>query len=459
MRIRRRRLLAAPLLAAPLAGCGGHTLDVVVQLDAGAEPIGLVPGPSDVTVTVDWGRPTAETATGLHYGLSLVRGHDPEIAGAPGNPVYKENLALMRPGLARLASFGWLLEPDRPTYRWDAEKIRQALSGALPHGPAWMINVPVWPSALGDPKQPLAAERFDAFATLCADLVRILNVDQRRGVRYVELFNAVDGFYKDRGAELGLLFRRASRAMKAIDPAIRVGGAAFTHAYHPMIDPFVEAAGDALDFVSYHGYATGDRAEALAKIYDAPMGFAASASHVANVLVKRGRGGAEIFQTQFNINWAKDDRMTGAVSAVFDALAFHAFVASPLAGAAAWNESDGWYGKLDASHRMRPAAYVFQLYNAHLVGAVVATTTSLPAAISPLAVRDGGSHALALVNRDDAFHDVELRGPAGAEPFPAPITLHRVTGVGLRSGGLPPAGGPLVLRLPPASVSVLVASR
>ena len=46
--------------------------------------------------------------------------------------------------------------------------------------------------------------------------------------------------------------------------------------------------------------------------------------------------------------------------------------------AAAWNEADGWYGKLDTRWQPRPAAHVFALFNTHLAGPIATSTSSMP---------------------------------------------------------------------------------
>lgn len=424
-------------------------------------------GAADPVVTVHWDRPTGRAATRLHYGLNLFRAFAPAEVTRADTAVYQSNLAAMRPGLVRLyrgdmlddaerPGAGWLLEPDRATYRWAVDKIRRALDFAIPPGAVTMLTIPGWPAYMGPADQPLAPEHHEAFAALCADLVRIVNVQLGHGVRYFEVFNERDDAYRGRGEEMGALFTRVARAMKAVDPSIHVGGPGFVQPWHPVIGPFLKAAGPALDFVSYHGYGTGDLPVPLADVLASAAGFGHVAAYIERMVSRHVGRPVEIFHNQYNVTWkAPDDRMTGGVSAVFDALALAALAQSPLTGAAAWCESDGWYGKMDARQQMRPAAHVFRLYNSVLVGPIVDAEVSVDHAdVVPFAVAANAGPALSLVNKSEAPQRVRL---ALGEEARGPWQLHRVTASGLAEEPL--AAAPEALLLPPLSVTVLSAAR
>ncbi|MDX2050949.1 MAG: hypothetical protein SFV15_01070 [Polyangiaceae bacterium] len=102
--------------------------------------------------------------------------------------------------------------------------------------------------------------------------------------------------------------------------------------------------------------------------------------------------------------------MNGAEGAVFDALALVGFAKVDITGSAAWNEADGWYGKLDSALKPRPASYVFELFNRLALGSVVGATTEDAQAIVPLGVMSKSGKSLFLVNRTTGNLTLELQG-------------------------------------------------
>ncbi len=94
--------------------------------------------------------------------------------------------------------------------------------------------------------------------------------------------------------------------------------------------------------------------------------------------------------------------MTNQISAVYDAIAMIAITNSGATGSMAWNESDGWYGKLEnqwVKWARRPSSYVYQLFNSHLQGAIVNSRSSDSNLVMSYAVKSANKEALALVNR------------------------------------------------------------
>jgi xylan 1,4-beta-xylosidase len=412
---------------------------------------------ADVTVTVDWGKPTGREATSLHYGLNLFKGSDPTTTA---KPAYKQGVAQMHPGLVRLhhaglvddssKPAGLVLNPTTADYRWDAAKIKQALDGATPHNPVWTITIPHWPRFLGSSSMPLAAENVPAFAKFCADLVKIVNVDLKRGVKYFEILNEREEAYKGRVPEMVALIRAASAAMKAVDPTIKVGGPAFIQPWHANVKAFVEGSADFIDFLSYHTYQTDKATSPTPGLFKSATGLGSATSAIRGFLKGTTRP-IELFHNEYNISYNPPDaRMNTEVGAVFDALTMIAIASSGATGGAGWNEADGWYGKLDASLKPRPGAYVYRLFNGYMTGAIATSTTSASDVVTPFAVSTDKRRAIALVNRDEAEAQVTLTatGP-GAET--RRWTAHQVTSTGLREGSIEAT----TLALPPRSITVL----
>ncbi len=421
----------------------------------GAKAQGLADGASQqvaqvvpVVVGVNWGQSTGKKATALSYGLNGFQLFSPKVVGLG---TYRENLTAMRPGIvryhnsqmmndARSDDYGWLLDSTAATYRWDRNKIAQAMARPLSYQPTVMMNIPEWPKYLSDSTEKLKPENYQAFAAFCADLVRVVNVEQNRGVKYWEVLNERDSLYRDNPAELGQIYSVAAQAMRQVDPTIKVGGPALRSPYDkPMIEGFLSTAHSQLDFLSYHTYVTGQKDNSNQALFQLAMNLGSETAGVRGLVAKYTTRSVEIFHDEFNISYAPPDaRMTNQTSAVFDALGLMAIAKSGATGAMAWNESDGWYGKLNNSWgnwSKRPAAYVFQLFNHHLRGEIVQTQSSYDGVVA-YGVKGDLNYGLVLVNRSgsDQIVQLQLGGWAGMLGGSDIVTMYHVSEVGLTTG-------------------------
>ena len=382
-------------------------------------PIALISSPvrANPTIAVNWSQPTGKVATPLSYGLNGFQAFSPNVAGTPGNAIYKSNVESMRPGIlryhnmqmmndSRTDTFGWIIAPETPQYQWDRIKITNAFAGSYSFRPVIMLSIPSWPKALDDGTGKLKSTEYAAFAQFCADLVRIVNIDLKRGVTYWEVTNEKDGntTYGPDMTELGRIYNQAAQAMKAVDPTIKVGGPAFTTITNATkLDSFLSIAHPHLDFLSYHSYSTGSKTNPVTDLWKSAAGLGDHTGRAKRAIAKFTPRAIETFHNEFNISWAPPDvRMTNQISAVYDAIAMIAITNSGATGSMAWNESDGWYGKLEnqwGKWARRPSSYVYQLFNSHLQGAIVNSRSSDSNLVMSYAVKSANKEALALVNR------------------------------------------------------------
>jgi Glycosyl hydrolases family 39 len=406
--------------------CLTSTALVAMLPTAAIARIAPAPRPS-VTVQVNWQQPTGITATSMNYGLNVFQAFDPKVAGNQGNKLYQANVESIRPGLIRYHNMrmlqdsskdasGWIINPSGSDYRWDRNKISQAMKGAYRFSPTVMMNIPGWSIYL-DRNGKLNPDRYHEFANFCADLVRIVNLEQKEGVKYWEVINEKDNVYGNDMAELGKIYSIASRAMKKADPTIKVGGPAFISPYdNAKVNAFLSTAHADLDFVSYHTYTVGKDPTPVDKIWQSASGLGSATQAMRRSLSRYPGRSIETFHSEFNISYTPPDpRMTNEVSAIYDALALVAITNSGATGSAAWNEADGWYGKMDnqwGSWQKRPAAYVHQLFNSQLQGKVVTSVSSQPTAVTSFAVTGQGRSSIALINRSgqDQLVNVQSSG-------------------------------------------------
>lgn len=490
IRFERRRwtsmLISGTLIASSLlGGIGGAGL---------AEASAPAPA-ADVNVAVNWDH-ALDTASAHAYGLNSFQGFNPAVAGSAN---YTSKLGYMNPGLVRFHSWemmrdskaadgqnGWL---DNANHTWDADKISQALTGFQAVHSDMLMNIPGWPAWMDtDQDGYLDADQFDAYAAFCAELVKIINVDHHFGVKFWEPTNEQDDRYytslvnggkPDRLDELVLIYNKAAKAMKAVDPAIRTGGLAFARPdLKPQVQRFVElavqeTAPTTLDFLTYHFYGSGDLTQSDETIYNRPYNptdasantLATTTASIRTILdTESPARHIPLWLDEYNISWSwtnDDPRMHNEKGAAFDALAMiyaHKYGAD---GTTAWNDYDGVYGKLTGSdYRLQPNAQTYQLLNNYFVGTTVETTSESEAKIVSYAVKndEDGTHSLMLVNRTN---EVQSVGAAfeGLRTSGAAIQKHQISlqGYGAEAGSWEEltTGG---ATLPPNSVTVFTDS-
>ncbi|GCE30929.1 hypothetical protein KDA_64130 [Dictyobacter alpinus] len=396
---------------------------------------GLFSGPlhsahadASITGSVDWGW-NANTGNVAHmqYGLNAYNGYDP---ATQANSTYQNNVAAMRPGIVRWHyagqmndstsdRSGWIINPNTSSYQWDINKINNALrtglgsSGAFRNGPTRLMDIVNWPAYLDDGHGHLRTDAYDAYASLCAQLVKIINSDGGYGFHYFEIFNELENgsgsAYDHNMAELGRIYNKVAAAMKQVDAGIKVGGPAFARpdlTYN--VDDFFSVAAGNMDFVSYHSYALGDSNASNQTVWNA-ANIGPITDNVRNEFQKYSSNYIDYLHDEYNISWnPPDQKMNTIVGGIFDALAMVSLVNNGASGGMAWNEADGWYGKLDAGYNPRPAAYIYQYMNEDMQGAVVNSSSSDTTKVVIMAVNNSHQHGFVLINRSEADQSIQL---------------------------------------------------
>ncbi|MBC7808967.1 MAG: hypothetical protein H7145_22770, partial [Akkermansiaceae bacterium] len=403
-----------------------------------------------VAVSVDWTK-TEGKVTPTHYSLNLYGGFSEKNAASPP---YKANIEYMAPGMVRYHNAG-KMQPSSKSWEgclneagtgWDRAKIARILAALrFKHKPAVLLNIPSFPAGMDRNSDGfLDTDQWDAYAALCADFVRIVNVENKFGVRYFEITNEWDGRYftdfrenggsgglkdparPDRWDEVGEVYNRCARAMKAVDPSIKTGGpAAARPDLSGMHERFARKTLPNLDFFSIHAYASGSADTPDADVYDRAIAMGDFVKN-AVALMKKVSPGRKIpvFLDEYNISWTwetRDPRMTNVKGGVFDALTMVATTRAGADSALSWNEKDGVYGKTDNDNNRRPGAEVFRLFNTYLVGNRVRVQSGGDA-VTAYAVANTVTkrQSLLLINRTNTARMVNATftgRPTGAKPY------------------------------------------
>jgi len=398
-------------------------------------PVAARVAASTVQVDVDWSKVSSKTNRNS-YSLNAFKGFNP---GDSNDPKYQENISYMNPGLLRFHSWrmlddsaqkpdGWVKLAEK---QWDAEKIRSTMDGwASFYKGDILMNIPGWPEWFKrQGKAALDPSEYDNYANFCADLVKIINVDQKRGVKYWEITNEQDGTYwvdpkKNKEADnlpaLVTIYNKCAEAMKKVDPTIQTGGPAVAKGDEfGKFREFIRGTKANLDFFSYHAYVSGSPSDPDKVVYDKAALATSFGAEIRKILDQEiPDRHVECHFNEYNISWTwktNDVRMRDNKSAVFDALILAGVPRNGIDVSCAWNEKDGVYGKMDAANVLRPAAHLFHLFNAHCVGEVVAATTSHDKRVVAFAVKNGRERTLVLINRSPNVQPVRL-GFGGWKP-------------------------------------------
>ena len=373
------------------------------------------------TGSVDWGSNQGQTATNNTYGINIYQGNDPTVAS---NSTYKANVSYMKNGIIRYHYAGqcgdsttdakaWVKNPTTASYSWDATKINTILSNTFSNSPVIMIDIANWPSYMDDGTGKLKTSMYDAYAQFCADLVSIVNIQQNRGVQYFEVTNEKDDIYSANISELANIVVKCYNKMKLIDSTIKVGGPAFARSdlISQRVDPFLQVAAGTIDFVSYHSYTSGSTSDSNSTIWDTAQGLGQTTTNFKSTIAKYTTRNVETFHDEFNISWnPPDNRMNNEIGMVYDALSLISIAKSGPTGVMAWNESDGWYGKLGgpSTYDIRASANLYNFLNNDMCGPIKTSTTADSKKVDIMSVKTGSWDKILLVNRSEADQTVQL---------------------------------------------------
>ena len=395
-------------------------------------------------LSIDWTRPTG-VVSGGHWGVALFSLNNAKNAE---NAAFRDYLHTASPGLVRVhhakLADDW---SDAAAKRWDRAKIAACLAplAGLPEGTAVMINLPDWPDWFSKSKAIEPAQYADA-ERLVVEWVEAVRAACPVPVTHIELFNEFDNTWEKKGRldELWPLFARTLKAAKRAAPDAKVGGPAMTYANAGWVDACLDAAGEDLDFLTWHNYAAGKPTVPNEAVFAAVDKIDASARRVVETLKERGMEGVETYLDEYNIQWTwkpYERRHANAVGAAMQASTVTRLVDAGVTGATVWHLRGDAYGLIDNAGRMRSTGQLFLLANELLVGDRVGTSTRPPepgtddgaaggSMLEVLAVgRAAGGRSVLFANRGEAAVNLpdpaELLGPDAASAGVAHVLDHR----------------------------------
>ncbi len=206
---------------------------------------------------------------------------------------------------------------------------------------------------------------FDKYASVVKHIAMHYNQGWANGfhydIRYWEFWNEPDGlFWSASPEQFYRLYEKTARALKSIDPTLKVGGVGLADPAH--VSPFREGLLDycaahtvPLDFYSWHTYAI-DSADP----YDAPR----LAKRFRELLDAHGFPKAESVLSEWNLTpdftQAEMDELRSAHNAAFIDSVLSYIQDVPLDGAIFYRGDAAWMGLFDLQGDYYKTAYAFK---------------------------------------------------------------------------------------------------
>jgi len=335
-------------------------------------------------------------------------------------PATPETHALMKEVGAKLFRFhlGPLMDhwTDSTTKDWIVSKVldpylefkadpdpSRVVLQTISKFPTWMLH-----------SQPgiLDPSEHQAYADLCARLVRIINIDNGLGVKYWEPTNERNKLYLDakKLPELYQIHNLCYQAMKAVDPTIQVGGLALTYDDGMVANGFVDASKDYIDFLSFHRYSSTSKAESTPCIMSRTPNYKGYVQKFKDIVTAKMPGKVvPISLNEYSINYDYRDnetRISTHVGVAWFASVLKYMAEAGLEQGTIWNFQDGIYGLVGNDLAKRPAFDLYRLLNQYFVGDLVPVTTNDPNVEGFGVIRADGSKGLIFWHKGDSVDTV-----------------------------------------------------
>jgi hypothetical protein len=391
------------------------------------------------SVGVDWNN-VVRDINPLAYG---VNSDDAHIPISTANPDFLDTLTYLggNTGLLRIHSTAMVKPGSTKAWvdangNWDEQKIKDSLAPIVERGLPIMINIP---GLSTDNRLKLASE-IPQFAAFAAELVKIVNVVHGFNVRYWEVPNEKDPVVKGTltAVEMAEVLKLSSRAMKAVDPTILVGGPATADVegnYQYIVDTFSHSYGE-IDFWTAHVYPGGatslksdkhnyDHAQKTAQIVQRLRSEFDRISPDKHI---------PLFLTEYNVGWERIPVMHTHKEAVYDALIMSTVIQAGAEATAFWHAEGSSMGLSNARYDVYPGnADIHHLYARYFHGQLVSTISQDNGTIVAYAAKstepgNKDRYSVSIINRSDADKNVVLDFTSWAGP--ASVDFYQYSGYG-----------------------------
>jgi xylan 1,4-beta-xylosidase len=205
---------------------------------------------------------------------------------------------------------------------------------------------------------------FDKYASVVKHIAMHYNQGWANGyqykIRYWEFWNEPEGFWSGTPEQFYSLYEKTARALKSVDPALKVGGDAKALPYDdgPYREGFIDYCAAhklPLDFYSWHTYT-----DSSADPYDAIR----LAKDIRKVLDTHGFPKAESILSEWNLSsdFTANEKsiLQGADDAAYTGAVLSYAQDAPIDHAQFYRGDAAWMGLFDLQGKYFKTAYVFQ---------------------------------------------------------------------------------------------------
>jgi xylan 1,4-beta-xylosidase len=428
----------------------------------------------DAELSIDWTATSHDVPQDL-WGVSLFLIVKPDQST---DPAYVNWLTELRPSLVRVHS------AEMTTQWWDAEKDewnREAIRQCFEPHRDWLASGDVklmmcapydWPaSVLGQEQNSkyIPPDRYDAGMANFRELVTILTDELDLPITHWELTNEWDNTYEKLGKldELWTVFNLLAQVAREASPDTQVGGPAFTWPKATWIDGLLDASGERLDFLSWHGYAAGQPTTPTPAVMARAARMGEHAAEVNEDLAERELEDVETYKTEFNVQWTwqpYERRHANSIGAAFLTSVIDELARHNVDGATVWHAMGNAYGLVDSEGNRRATGQLYLWGNRYGHGSAspfafasdASTPTTQPAtdvdnpglAVLPL-THDDGTRTLVLANQTAG----PIRLASAAKLLDTNATIRRLAVTA--DGGIVESDDDLDIELPGYSVTFL----
>ncbi|GAB1543641.1 hypothetical protein NUACC21_63170 [Scytonema sp. NUACC21] len=363
-------------------------------------------------ISIDWTNQIAQS-TPFTFGSNDYEILTPERAADSvyQNHIRELGIQLIRIHQAQLSD-RWT---DTTTKTWNIPKIKAGYDVSYPQKSTIIQNIPGWPKWMAQNKDGLLDKsEYDRYATLCAQLVEILNRRLQKKVMYWEPLNEQEVRYDKAWNldELWIIYNKVAKAMKAVDPQIKVGGPALTWDNSRRLAAFLTACKPNVDFISWHRYGSKDARQSTDGIMSYTPNYARQVREFRAVAAKHiPERPVPLLLGEYNINYvwtSGEKRQHNYIGAVWFASVLKHLADVGIDMAASWHLKDEIYGMIDPKNNLRPPATIFAWANKYLIGAVMQTIGDHPFVEALAVQKQNGKRSLLLINKSSQPIDLRL---------------------------------------------------
>ena len=273
-------------------------------------------------------------------------------------PDSAQRAGVVKAGNASIIFPDWAADPEKPA-SYNFATTDKVIAGIRASGAEIYYRIG---RSFGANVNPPAD--FDKFANVVKHIAMHYNQGWANGfhyqIAYWEFWNEPEIFWSGTAEQFYSLYEKTARALKSVDPALKVGGDAKAFPYDggPYLEGFIDYCAAhklPLDFYSWHTYADGS-----ADPYDAVR----LAKQIRAVLDTHGFPKAESILSEWNLSadFMDDEKQTlqGAENAAYIGAVLNYLQDAPIDHAQFYRGDAAWMGLFDPKGQYFKTAYTFK---------------------------------------------------------------------------------------------------